>query len=1613
MQRSIQSQARVREILEALKTTLPDHDPRVLTEFCQRLLARAPTERLEEAIPGQLGVEVANLFRLVEETPPGGVGVIVRRLPRGPHRTVVLTSMEDCAFIVETLQELVTSEGHAVQALLHPILAFERDDDGRVTAVLERSSKAPRTSAVLIVIEGYLAPDEEQTLAKQIRNSLEDVRVATRDHKAMLEAARAVVGDLEVSKTKDSPDEADLEEIQEFLEWLELGNFVFLGYRSYDIEEEGGGGRLVRVRRGSSLGILSDESSSKVYEAVAFEDLPPDLEARMAAGPTLMVSKTNALSPVHRRSRMDDISVKRSAADGGLLGADRFLGLFTAKAFSQDASSIPILRRKLTEILNLSQAEAGTHDYGLIVRVFNSLPKEDLFSARVSELVPVLDAIIETHGSDDVLLLTRADTLGRGVKVTVVMPRQRFSGEVRQRVQDLLVGAYDGHLLNYHLAMGEGGQARLHFHIAAEPEDVTRVDVGDVEDLVNEAVRSWDEKVRAALEEIMDLEQAVELADRYCGAFSPEYRATTSIATTVLDIRTLEDVRTGDRSRVTLMDLEPPEPDRYWLNAFDRGASYALSDVMPVLENFGFHVVRAEAHEIVVEGEERPFTIHSFLVGVPSDWNVDRTAAEPRVEEALQAVRSEWAENLAINRLILSAGFTWRQVAVLKAYGAYAFRIGAVSSRLGLRRAIGYPRAARLLFEIFQAQFDPTLEGDRDMAVLALADAFHEELKRVESIEDDRALRRMLNLIDATVRTNYFQQRLREDPKAPLALKFDCRRIEAMPEPRPRFEIWVNSARTEGAHLRMGDVARGGLRWSDRTEDFRVEVLGLVKTQQVKNAVIVPSGAKGAFVVSNPPVDRSRLREAGITSYRDFVSAMLDVTDNVVDGRVVHPADTVIRDGDDPYLVVAADKGTATLSDTANALSARYGFWMGDAFASGGSKGYDHKAMGITARGAWECVKRHFREMGKDIQTEEFTVAGIGDMSGDVFGNGMLLSRKIKLVAAFDHRNIFIDPNPDPETSWKERKRLFDQPSSGWTDYSADLISEGGGVWGRGEKMIALSPQARAVLGIEQSGLNGDALIQAILGAPVELLWNGGIGTYVRASDETDVDVADPGNDRVRVTASMLRARVIGEGGNLGLTQRARIEYANFGGRLNTDAIDNSAGVDTSDHEVNIKILLGTAVARGRISAEERDGLLEAVETDVGAAVLANSRTQSLAISLDMHRVRRSPAGFGDALLALERGKFLNRKLENLPTTEDLAERMEEGSQVLTRPELSVLLAYSKLYLKHHLLGSDVLDDPAFLDLSRSYFPPAIVQRAGDEALTVHRLRANIAATLLTNRLVDVMGGSGLIQLARETHRGAADVARAWYLAYRVAEAEDLVAGFLAMEGDVTAGVQAQWMLAVSEALAQSTRWLLANADLSGPLDDLISRYGGPVSELRDRLADLLPEPKRTQVGDRVVMRTADGMAQDLAWRLVCLEFLDGLLPVAALSREAAIDATEVGGVYFGLAADIDFPWLQDQLAGMAGADLWEQRAARALSIDLEAARRAIVRRLISLGLEEGGAGMAGALAEFRDRCAQGLGRIRDLVDELKSGGRPSLASLLVAVHAVSDQCEEWSHKKV
>lgn len=1569
-----------------------------LQEFTRGLLARGSGDFLERSL--ETGVrEVAALYRLLDETPPGEFAARLRPDPDDPDRAVLHTVMDDCPFIVDTLREYVHSLDVGIPYLLHPVLVVERDEAGRVAEVKDRSAAGSRTSVVHITMEGELDLDDEKraSIEREVLRRLRAVQAVTTDFPEMLERVSEITRQLD-EKKRDIPwRAAELEEVQELLRWLAEIGFVFLGYRAYDITSDESGRNWISVDSGSGLGILRDAGESRYAEPRPVDELPPDFRARVLGGPLLIVSKTNAESPVRRRARMDYVGIKRLADDGTIRGEHRLLGLFTAKAYNQEASTIPILRRKLREILEQEGAPKGSHDYNLIFQTFNSMPKEELFLASVDELRAVIDTVRETEGADDVRVTARRDVLGRGLNVLVILPKHRFSAEVRRKLQKQLVGAYHGRLLNYHLALGQGDQARLHFYISASPEDAEKVDLANLETLVRETIRTWEERLEDALDERFGSRLGHELAERHRGDFSAEYQASVDIRSAVADVQRLEDLDETGLQQVALDPVDPARPTAFSLKIFAPRGMFVLSDIMPTLENAGFRVIEAYRHAVGGSGEFPAATIHVFQVEVPPAWRLDARDAEPRLADTLRAILAGEAEDDRLNALVLSAGLTWPQVAILRAYAGYLFRIGA-GSRLGAHRTlIEHPLTARLLLDAFEARMNPAIGGARGEALADVRREFLDSLEAVPGIEEDRTFRRLLQLIESTLRTNHYRGPHRHSPL--LALKFDCRAIEFMPQPRPRFEVYLRGPHTEAAHLRMGEVARGGIRWSDRNEDFRVEVLGLVKTQRVKNAVIVPAGAKGAFISKPRLAAGESPAEAGVRSYKEFIRGLLEVTDNVVEGEVRHPEGVVAHDGPDPYLVVAADKGTAKLSDTANALARGANFWLDDAFASGGSQGYDHKKEGITARGAWECVKRHFRELGHDIASEPFTVAGVGDMSGDVFGNGMLLSDQIRLVAAFDHRHIFVDPDPDPAASWAERKRLFDLPASTWEDYDPAVLSDGGGVYARTEKEIRLSPQARERIGVEAEAVNGDDLIRAILGAPVDLLWNGGIGTYVKAGPETHADVGDPSNDRVRIDASALRARAVGEGGNLGMTQQARVEYALAGGRLNTDALDNSAGVDMSDHEVNLKILLGAAVARGSLTEEARNDLLRECTDQVAASVLANNYSQSLAISLDAYRARTAPGDFLEALQRLEREGILDPVLESLPGVDELQER-EAAGQGLTRPELAVLLAHAKLHLKQWLLESSVPDDPAMLDLVLEYFPPIALEAVEPGDVEAHRLRSHIATTVLTNRFVDRMGAASHIQLMSETGRSAVSVARTWFVAQSIADADPLYARLERLDAEVRAEVQYQWFMDIADALRRATAWLLRHMTPTGEIGEAIESLQGPIRELRAALPELLTDERLEAFRARCAQATRDGLDERAALELSTFRHIDELLPIARLVRDTSAASRDVGAVYLGLADDIDFPWLRQRLDLLGTRDVWAQRAARSLIVRLERARSRLTQRILD---QPDGAEVARSLGGFRRRFPVELNRIRNMVVDVQALPEIDLAALLVAVEAIDE----------
>jgi len=1601
----------------------------LLLDFTRLLLSRAPEELLQTRTTEQLASMTADAFAFLEAAEPERVDVSVGN-PDGDGAwaddvTVIRTNVSERPFIIDSIREYLSLEQLPIERMIYPILDVTRDGEGRVTGVGRPGEGGSKESIVHCEVPRIEDADRLAEIEAGLSDRLQDVVRATDDFRPMLDVVEVVIERVAHNAVVMPDRRAEFEEIWHFLSWLRDGGFVFLGARGYDLLD--GDDReepAIVVEPGSGLGLLRNEGDSRFAAPVPISELEPGMRDLAIGGPVLIINKTNAESPVHRRARMDYVGVKKLDAKGKVVGEHRFIGLFTSKAYAEPAGTIPILRHKLSTILDAEGVREGSHDYKEIITIFDSLPKEQLFLASAEEIGEDVRAVLSSYGGGDVRVTLRDDPLNRGVSVMVILPRDRFSGTVRKSIEAALVEAYDGLVLNYHLSLGEGDQARLHFYIGADMSDATEVTSSELERTVSGLIRTWADRVEGGLRAVRSADEARRLAAHYGEALSREYQAAAEPDVAVADIGELEAMASDGRT--ISVRLTNPAPGMAVagmtgateLKLFLRGERLVLSDFMPILENAGLRVLAMKPYEVGSNGSPEA-TIYVFAVQTRDEALLDTGARGDLLSETLLAARAGDAVTDPLNALVVSAGLHWREVDVLRAFAGYAFQVGAVPSRTALPNAlVQYPGIARELFDLFERKFDPTTGVSRDDRLVTIQDitaAFHASLRGVASLADDRALRSLEELMSAAVRTNYYRHGGRIPTNRSggvpyISLKFLVGDLKHSRPTELLFEVWVHSARMEGVHLRGATVARGGIRWSDRPDDFRTEILGLVNTQMVKNAVIVPGGSKGGFITRVTPADPEERYEEGKRQYQTLVRGLLDLTDNLVDGQTVPPESVVSFDPPDPYLVVAADKGTAKFSDVANAVSAEYGFWLDDAFASGGSNGYDHKAVGITARGGWEGVRRHFREKGKDIQVEPFTVAGIGDMSGDVFGNGMLLSEQIRLIAAFDHRHVFIDPDPDPASTFAERKRMFGLGRSSWEDYDQSLLSEGGMIISRGAKEVELTPQAIRALGIKDDDVpqDGEALIRAVLRAPVELLWNGGIGTYVKSASETDSDAGDPSNDAVRIDVGQLRCDVIGEGGNLGFTQRARTEFSLLGGRINTDALDNSGGVDMSDHEVNLKILLTPAVAAGDLTQERRNALLEDLTEAVADLVLDNNRSQSLAISLDERRSKESLDDFRDLMIALEKAGELDRAAEGLPSTDVLNERRERG-KAMARPELCVLLAYAKLSLKTHLLSGGLPDDPVTESYLLGYFPPKATMAAGQDNLRAHRLRREIITAEVTNDLVDLMGAGFVTRMMRDTGRSAEDVVRAWLVASRLADHRALLGQMAQQSSMLNVRVAYRWLLGLARVLERTTRWVLQNVEPDESSAGIVDQNLSGLAELRERFAEVVRGEERKLFEARVREIQDLGADEAFSRRLITLRFLDQLLEILGIARETEHDVVSTAYAYYQTSLAFEVPWLRRKTFAAAGDDHWEQRAAQVLSDDLSRAHRKVAVGLMRR-------------AESRDADLEShdyltllkpreIERFEGIVSELKEEASVGLAAASVATRELSGLADRLSRR--
>ena len=1493
----------------------------------------------------------------------------------GTRRRLALAIVnDDMPFLVDSVASAITAAGLDIDRLLHPIVDVARAPDGTLLNVADGGRDRPpagmtRESIIYIEFERVAAKARGE-LQAALLGVLADVRAAVDGWPAMLRELRAATRELAENPPPVAPHAAA--EATAFLDWLAADNFTLLGVRrtalAGDLDDP-----AYQPEDGPGLGLLRDPAYP-LWRADG-PAVPPDLRRLLAAPDPLLITKAGTPSTVHRRVNGDLIAVKRFDHAGRVVGETRFLGLFTSAALAQSPRQVPLLRRKVGEVIDALGFAKGGHTGKALVHVLEGFPREELFETTPERLQTMALGLLSLLDRPRPKLFARADPFGRFVSVLVYVPRDDYTSGVRESAGRMLVATLGGRLSRYEVELRAEGLARVHYII--DTDGAVAIDEADLDRRLTALVRGWDEALETALLDRAGGTRAARLTLTYARTFSASYRAQYSAAEAANDILLLSTLDTDADRAVDLYRRDGDAPNQLRLKIYRLGQIIALSDAVPVLENFGLRVI-----------EEFPFDlaggslgwIHDFLLEAPAGVPLDATCLD-RVEPALQAVLVGGQENDGFNALVIAAGLDAEAVGWLRAYFRYLRQIGVA---YGLQTVVDalrrYPALTQELIGLFRARFALDRSGDADAA-----DARIEALLAdVAAIDDDRILRLYRSVVMATLRTNAF---VPGGPEA-LAFKLDSGAVPDLPAPVPYREIWVFSPRVEGIHLRAGRIARGGLRWSDRRDDFRTEVLGLVKAQKVKNTVIVPTGSKGGFYPKHlpNPANRDAWLAEGTEAYRIYIRALLSVTDNLApDGTVLPPAEVVCHDAADPYLVVAADKGTATFSDIANAISLERGFWLGDAFASGGKNGYDHKAMAITARGAWISVQRHFRELGVDVQTQPIRVVGCGDMSGDVFGNGMLLSRTIRLIAAFDHRHIFLDPEPEAAVSFAERQRLFALPRSSWDDYDKGLISAGGGVFPRSQKAIPLSAEVQAALGIAADTLSPDELIVAILKARADLLWFGGIGTYVKASFESNVAAGDRANDGHRVDATDLGAKVVGEGANLGLTQAARIEYAGRGGRINTDFIDNSAGVDCSDNEVNIKIALGSEVAAGRLTLPARDDLLVAMTDDVAALVLRDNTLQTQALSIAEHGGAAAVAGYLQLLQTLEiSAAQLDRRVEGLASDEQLVQRARTGHG-LERPELAVIMAYAKMAVYEALVDCTLVDDPMLVPDLYQAFPQAM-QDGFAAAIDGHRLRRELIATKLANALINRGGLALPFELAEELGVGLAEVAGAFVAARALFDLPGLWAAIEA--ADVPGPVQLSLNVAAVGVLRGQMADLLRSGHGLSP-STLAARLRGPIDRMGDGIFDLLrPEPKAQIEAMRAGLSTA-GAPNDIAERLLRIAALDGAVGVGLLAADLGVDPREVARAYTRLGEALGLDWAMGAAMALRPDDPWERLLQARLIRDFEHLRIELIGRVAGAGGDPQAA-VEAWLAAKADRVA----RVAGLVARARSGAAVTTAML-------------------
>ncbi|OUD13929.1 NAD-glutamate dehydrogenase [Thioflexithrix psekupsensis] len=1527
---------------------------------------------------------------------------------QSPH-TIISLMVQDMPFLVDSIRMAINRLGFTMYLIIHPVVQVRRNDKGYLIELCgaedqdydaNQLTDLSHEAIIHVEIDHQTEAAQLTAIVHEIETTLADLKIAVSDWQAMREQLRTILHELK----RNPPvivEQQNIHEIYEFLHWLSDNHFTFLGYREYRLTQNEDGEDQLMIVANSGLGILRKNSEAR--PSTGFMQLPKTLRQLAYQPQLLLLTKATTRSIIHRPSYMDYVGIRLFDDNGQVIGEKRFLGLYTSVVYHCSTRQIPVVRQKVMNVFNKTGYRHQTHRGKTLLNILETYPRDELFQISENDLLKTVLGILQLQERQRIRLFVRPDTYGRFVSCIVFVPRDRYDSQIRKAMQQKLMTVFHGDNVEFNVLLSESVLAQVHFVIHTTNGNLySDYDIKQLEKELFLITRTWKDDLFDALIEYRGEEQGTRLFRAYEDAFPVAYCEDFNARYAVYDIERMETLSAQRDLNLSLYRPITTLDNSLRLKTFHAHSHLSLSEVLPMLENMGVRVLSERSYHIQAKNRACVW-IQEFGLLHDEKRELDIKQLQEDFHALFLRVWQRQIENDGFNRLVLRGRMKWREIVVFRAYYRYLKQTGFNFSQVYIEQALAnHPNIARLLLDIFHIRCNPDKTVDKEtraQVLNTLVERMRELLDTVSSLDEDRILQRFYALMMATLRTNYFQKNKENEFKPYLSFKFDPAKVPDLPEPRPMFEIFVYSPRMEGVHLRGGKVARGGLRWSDRYEDFRTEVLGLVKAQRVKNAVIVPVGSKGGFVAKQLPNESTKeaMQQEAIACYETFISGLLDLTDNLVNDQLIAPPDLIRDDDDDPYLVVAADKGTASFSDIANRVAQQYQFWLGDAFASGGSAGYDHKKMGITARGAWESVKRHFRELNKNIQTEDFTVIGIGDMSGDVFGNGLLLSHHIQLIAAFNHQHIFLDPNPDPEISFKERQRLFHLPRSTWDDYDKTRLSKGGGIYSRQSKSIVLSPEARETLDIKAIALTPNELIKAILGAPVDLLWNGGIGTYVKARHESHQDVGDRANDGLRVNGGELRCRVVAEGGNLGFTQLGRIEFALAGGRINTDAVDNSGGVDCSDHEVNIKILFNGVLNHGDLTLKQRDELLAEMTQDVAHLVIRNNYLQTQAVSLS-HFIAPQLLDVNARLIKkLEQKGQLVRELEFLPSEKALTERraLQCG---LTRPEICVLLAYSKIDLYDQLIASELPDSPELTPLLTDYFPPLLSQRF-PEAMLQHRLRREIIATELTNRIVNYAGSPFVFLLQEEMGCHAAEIARHFMAAWDIFDMSQLWSDIEALDNQIPAELQLTLLLECRKLIERTTRWLLRNRRQSSIKDNIATLKAG-VQQLAHELWQLLEPNYRQLLTEKMQQWTAQHVPAALAQRVVGLASWVSALDIVEVASCANVPLFQVATVHFHLGTQLKLHWLRDQIGELPRDDRWTALSRAALRDELYRIHRELTVNLLQQ-FADSNTDIPQWIEQWTIAHQIPLIRVTEILTDLSRIEKPNSAMLSVALREI------------